>query len=87
LAKACHQKSIPLIHFSSDYVYDNGQTSPLQEPDPCNPKSIYAISKFTGEQEALYYHDQTVILRTSWVYTRLGQNFVNTIIKLAEQKK
>ena len=87
LAIACHQKKIPLIHFSSDYVYDNGQQKPLQETDPCNPKSIYAISKFAGEQEALYYHNQTIIIRTSWVYSKTGQNFVNTILKLAKSKK
>jgi dTDP-4-dehydrorhamnose reductase len=87
LAKACSQKKIPLIHFSSDYVYDNGQHKPLLESGTCNPKSIYALSKFVGEQEALYYHNQTIIIRTSWVYSKTGQNFVNTILKLGKSKK
>ncbi|MEO5583077.1 MAG: dTDP-4-dehydrorhamnose reductase [Saprospiraceae bacterium] len=86
LAKACHQKKIPLLHFSTDYVYDNGLKIPLKETSPCNPKSIYAVSKYVGEQEALYYHDQTIIFRTSWVYSKTGQNFVNTILRMAKNK-
>jgi dTDP-4-dehydrorhamnose reductase len=79
LARACASKGVPLLHFSTDYVYHNGLQRPLKETDPCNPKSIYAISKYTGEQEALYYHPHTTIIRTSWVYSRNGQNFVNTL--------
>ena len=86
LSIACASKEVPLIHFSTDYVYDNGLYTPLKESDPCNPKSIYAISKYIGEQEALYYHDSTLIIRTSWVYSRNGQNFVNTIRKLASER-
>lgn len=86
LAKACALANIPLLHYSSDYVYDNGQTTPYSEADPCNPKSIYAISKYLGEQEALYHHARTVVIRTSWVYADQGQNFVNTILKLAKEK-
>lgn len=86
LAKRCHALNIPFIHYSSDYVYDNGTSSPLKETDPCNPKGEYAKAKFAGEQAALYYHDQTIILRTSWVYSKQGNNFVNTIKKLIAEK-
>ena len=86
LALACADKKIPLIHFSSDYVYDNNLNRPLKETDPCNPKSIYAITKYCGEQAALYYHRQSIIIRTSWVYSKLGQNFVNTILRLSKEK-
>ncbi|MBK8776725.1 MAG: dTDP-4-dehydrorhamnose reductase [Saprospiraceae bacterium] len=86
MAKACHQKNILFLHYSTDYVYDNDQTRPLTETDPCCPKSIYAITKYEGEQKALYYNPKTIILRTSWVYSRQGQNFVNTIIRLAQEK-
>jgi dTDP-4-dehydrorhamnose reductase len=87
LAKKCNELHIPLIHFSSDYVYDNGYTRPLKEIDPCSPKSIYAITKLEGEQAALYYNLKTVILRTSWVYSEYGNNFLKTILKLTKENK
>ena len=86
ISTLCAVQGIPLIHFSSDYVYDNGKTSPLLESDPCSPKSIYAISKFEGEQAALYYNPKTIIIRTSWVYSEFGNNFVKTILKLLHEK-
>ncbi len=86
LAKACQNANIPLIHYSSDYVYHNGLFRPLLETDPCNPKSVYAISKYLGEQDALYHHSKTVVIRTSWVYADQGQNFVNTISRLSKEK-
>lgn len=87
LSKACSIKKIPFIHFSTDYVYDNGMQIPMNESDPCNPKSIYAITKHIGEQEALYHHDLTLVIRTSWVYSRYGNNFVNTILKLSSERE
>lgn len=86
IAKLCCELSIPYIHYSSDYVYDNGQDSPLNESDPCSPKSAYAISKFEGEQAALYYNPKTIIIRTSWLYSEYGNNFVKTILKLINEK-
>jgi len=86
LAKKCDELKIPLIHFSSDYVYDNGYTRPLKETDPCSPKSMYAITKFEGEQAAMYYNPKSIILRTSWVYSEYGNNFLKTILKLSKEK-
>ena len=86
ISKLCAVQGIPLIHFSSDYVYDNGKVSPLMESDPCSPKSIYAVTKFEGEQAALYYNPKTIIIRTSWVYSEFGNNFVKTILKLSNEK-
>lgn len=85
LAKKCKELEIPLIHFSSDYVYDNGFNRPLKESDACCPKSIYAITKFEGEQSAIYYNPNTIVLRTSWVYSENGNNFLKTIVRLTKE--
>jgi len=86
LAIACHRQNIPLIHFSTDYVYHNGLNKPLKETDPCQPKNVYGASKLAGEHKARFHHPKTIILRTSWVYAKEGTNFVNTILALAKSK-
>lgn len=87
LAIHCDAKKIPLVHISSDYVYDNGLTRPLQEIDPTNPKSIYAESKRGGELEIQLHTDQYLILRTSWLYDVEGRNFVNTMLRLGQERE
>jgi dTDP-4-dehydrorhamnose reductase len=87
LAKACQNIKCKLIHISSDYVYDNGSALPLNETSQTHPKSIYAISKLIGDHLALRNNPQTIILRTSWVYSTYGHNFVKTMIKLAAEKE
>jgi dTDP-4-dehydrorhamnose reductase len=86
LAKSCQVTNSKLIHISSDYVYDNNTTLPINEDDATNPRSIYALSKLIGDNLAMKYNDRTIILRTSWVYSSYGHNFVKTMLKLAEQK-
>lgn len=86
LAKKCNDLNIPFIHISSDYVYDNDLNRPLLESDPCKPKSKYADTKFIGESLALYYNPKTIIIRTSWVYSEHGNNFVKTILRLAKDR-
>lgn len=85
LAGACRRYDIPLIHISTDYVYHNDLRRPLLEGDPVLPASVYARSKLSGEQRALAAHPQTVILRSSWLYSEYGGNFVKTIIALAKK--
>lgn len=80
LALICAQHQIPLIHFSTDYVYHNTVRRPLVETDPCSPKNEYGKSKLDGDQKALFHNPRTIILRTSWVYAAEGSNFLNTII-------
>lgn len=87
LAKICRAKGVQLIHFSTDYVFHGSQNSPLKESDPVNPLSIYAQTKLEGERAALGQHDQTLILRTSWLYSSFGNNFLKTMLKLGSEKE
>lgn len=86
VAIACRKKQIPLIHFSTDYVYHNALRRPLLETDPCNPRNVYGASKLAGEQKTLYHHPHTLVIRTSWLYGREGHNFFNTIKRLSSEK-
>lgn len=87
LARACWEAGVHLVHFSSDYVYDNHLNRPLKEEDPTEPKSIYAKTKLEGEQEIIYSGASHTIIRTSWVYGPGGHNFVNTMLRLGRTKK
>ena len=86
LAKTCQQQDAVLIHISTDYVYDNGLNRPYSETDEIAPQSIYAKSKRAGEVQALKHNDQTIILRTSWLYAPYGNNFVKTMLRLGESR-
>lgn len=86
LARACQKSEIPLIHFSTDYVYHNQQNTPFKESAPTSPKSIYAQTKLKGEQAAQAIHQQVMIIRTSWVYAEFGHNFVQTMLRLGRER-
>ena len=85
LAEACARRNAILVHYSSDYVYHNGLDRPLREDDPTTPQGVYAATKLEGEQVA---RDtcQALILRTSWVHSNYGHNFVKTIRRLAQSR-
>ncbi len=85
LAEACEEQSALLVHYSTDYVYHNHLNRPLVEEDPCQPKGVYACSKWAGEQQALRFCSRTVVLRTSWVFSPYGKNFVKTMLRLTEK--
>lgn len=87
LAYICRDMGIPLIHFSSDYVYHNQCQRPLKEKDPTTPQSIYAQSKLAGEEIIREVLDQHLIFRTSWLYSVNGHNFMNTMLRLGKQGK
>ncbi|MGQ9620740.1 MAG: dTDP-4-dehydrorhamnose reductase [Bacteroidales bacterium] len=74
------------IHFSSDYVFDGRTSEPYRETDKPNPLSKYGESKLEGEKHALK-HPWTIVIRTSWLYSVYGNNFVKTILKKAAEKK
>jgi len=82
ISTCCARQGCALFHFSTDYVYHNGLTRPLTEEDPCHPQSVYAHTKFGGEQLALATHPKTVVIRTSWVFSEYGHNFVKTMARL-----
>ncbi len=87
LAIACKSVGARLIHISTDYVFDGHSAIPLKENDPTGPINIYGASKLKGEQLALQYNKDTVIIRTSWVYSEFGNNFVKTMIRLMREKE
>jgi dTDP-4-dehydrorhamnose reductase len=76
---------IPIIHFSTDYVFDGLKHEPYLETDKVNPQSVYGQTKWQGE-EAVRKHKKHIILRTSWVFSSHGQNFLKTILKLIQEK-
>ncbi|MCX6243926.1 MAG: dTDP-4-dehydrorhamnose reductase [Bacteroidetes bacterium] len=80
LAWICSGQGIKLIHISTDYVFDGKSYMPYSEDDPCNPASAYAKSKYEGEREILRHNVSGIIIRTSWLYSEYGHNFVKTIL-------
>lgn len=86
LASACARRDTLMIHISTDYVYDNDLRRPLLETDPLQPRSVYARSKSDGEKRVAEGTNSFVTLRTSWVYSEYGHNFVKTMLRLADSR-
>jgi dTDP-4-dehydrorhamnose reductase len=87
LANACRKTNTRLIHLSTDYVFDGSSATPLRETDPTGPINTYGASKLEGERQAdREYPDGTVIIRTSWVYSEFGNNFVKTMMRLMKER-
>jgi dTDP-4-dehydrorhamnose reductase len=85
VARAASRLGVPLIHLSTDYVFD-GEKKIYFEEDRANPKSVYGMTKWVGERAVLASADNSVVLRTSWVYAPYGKNFVRTMLRLAATK-
>lgn len=79
LANICQQLKIPLIHISTDYVFDGSKTNPYDVEDETNPLNIYGLSKLLGEEEIQKKISKFIIIRTSWTFSEYGSNFVKTI--------
>jgi dTDP-4-dehydrorhamnose reductase len=87
LAAACRDNHTRFIHLSTDYVFGGSSATPLKETDPTGPINVYGASKLEGERQALQqYPEGTLIIRTSWVYSEFGNNFVKTMIRLMKER-
>jgi dTDP-4-dehydrorhamnose reductase len=83
VARAAHRLDVPLIHLSTDYVFSGSGNRPYQEGDATGPTGVYGASKLAGEKSVLAEHSDTAVLRTAWVYSPFGSNFVKTMLRLA----
>src|SRR3954465_2226544 len=83
VASAARKLAVPLIHLSTDYVFDGHKDSPYVETDETGPTGIYGASKLAGEQAVLAEHSNSAVLRTAWVYSPFGANFPKTMLRLA----
>jgi len=86
LAEEAKALGIPLIHYSTDYVFDGSKPAPYTEADTPNPLGVYGQSKLAGEQAIAAVGGQYLVLRTSWVYSNHGNNFLLTMQRLLQEK-
>jgi len=86
MARACAELSIPFLHISSDYVFDGSGDSPWRPHDPVRPLSAYGRSKLLGEQLVQESRGRAIIMRTSWVFSAHGSNFVKTMLRLGTER-
>ncbi|MDQ6761746.1 MAG: dTDP-4-dehydrorhamnose reductase [Bacteroidota bacterium] len=86
LASVCSDHQTKLIHISTDYVYDGRKPVALKEDDAVAPLNVYGLSKLRGEEFILNRYPSALIIRTSWVYSSYGKNFVKTILRLCKEK-
>lgn len=87
LAESCKENDVTLIHISTDFVFDGQKAVPYTENDDPNPINVYGSSKLKGEQYVQEIMEDYFIIRTSWVYSEYGNNFVKTMLRLADEKK
>lgn len=86
LAIVCNELNIPLIHISTDYVFDGEKAEPYDETDQTHPLNIYGKSKVLGEELIAINHDWYYIIRTSWLYRNGSKNFFTTMLSLAQER-
>jgi len=87
LAKVCKEHNTQFIHISTDYVFDGTATSPYKEDHPVAPVNMYGATKLKGEELAQQNNPGSIIIRTSWVYSSFGNNFVKTMLRLMKEKE
>lgn len=87
VALAAAELGVPLVHVSTDYVFNGETQRPYREDDPVAPLGAYGRSKLEGENAVTSIHEDTAILRTSWVYGPFGANFLRTMLRLSESRK
>ena len=87
LAQACAAAGIPLVHYSTDYVFDGQGNRPYREDDATAPLGVYGASKLAGEQAVRQAGGSYLIFRTAWVYASHGKNFLNTMLRLGADRE
>jgi dTDP-4-dehydrorhamnose reductase len=87
LAAVCKENGAKFLHISTDYVFNGKASIPYSEEDSTDPQSVYGASKREGENLALGLNPDTIVIRTSWVYSEFGKNFVKTMIRLLNEKQ
>ncbi|QBQ42695.1 dTDP-4-dehydrorhamnose reductase [Sphingobacterium psychroaquaticum] len=86
IAQYCRLNETKLIAVSTDYVFDGNSDTPLKEDAPVAPINVYGESKLKGEHAIMKWHPESIIIRTSWVYSTYGNNFVKTMIRLMTER-
>ncbi len=86
LAEVCQDFGTTLLHISTDFVFDGNKSVPYTEEDFTNPKSVYGQTKLDGEKAIQEITSQYFIIRTSWVYSQFGNNFMKTMLRLASER-
>ena len=86
LAKAAEANGAEFIQISTDYVFDGTAHVPYQETEPTCPNSVYGNTKLAGEQKALAFCTRSMVIRTAWLYSTFGNNFVKTMIRLGRER-
>ena len=86
MAQAAETLRIPMIQYSTDYVFDGSKTAPYVEDDATGPRNVYGASKLDGEQRILATGASALVLRTSWVYSNHGANFLKTMLRLGAER-
>ena len=86
LAKSADANGAEFIQISTDYVFDGTAHVPYQETDPTCPESVYGSTKLEGERNALAYCSRAMVIRTAWLYSTFGNNFVKTMIRLGKER-
>ena len=87
LAAACARASLPLVHISTDHVFDGTRDAPYTETDPVCPVNTYGMSKLAGEVAVQNETEHFIIIRTAWVFGTHGQNFVKTMLRLGQERQ
>ncbi|TEU04042.1 MAG: dTDP-4-dehydrorhamnose reductase [Dehalococcoidia bacterium] len=87
LCLLCQERDIPLVHFSTDYVFDGTKESPYTIYDEPNPISAYGRSKLLGEKYILWLLSKFYLIRTSWLFGLYGKNFIETMLELGQREK
>jgi dTDP-4-dehydrorhamnose reductase len=87
LASAAQKNGTRFIHISTDYVFNGNASEPLNEGDEVDPVNAYGASKLLGEQLAFHNNPESIVIRTSWVYSFYGKNFVKTMMRLMNEKE